>query len=155
MLVRHAAASDRSGFATLLQSPVYGGVANTLGGEGAMPKQYLQGAYRRNVSTVRLDDELKEEVDGVFMLKIDSQGHEMSVLRGAEAYIRARPVYLIQLEFSPMGLKAAGVNPLDLLKFVSDDLGYQCFETKRGRTKRGLAVPRGLCGGIPGRVEDE
>ena len=89
---------------------------------------------------MRLDDELKEEVDGVFMLKIDSQGHEMSVLRGAEAYIRARPVYLIQLEFSPMGLKAAGVNPLDLLKFVSDDLGYQCFETKRGRTKRGLSL---------------
>ena len=81
VLVRHAAVSDRSGFATLLQSPVYGGVANTLGGDAAMPASYLQGAYRRNVSTVRLDDELKEEVDGVFMLKIDSQGHEMSVLR--------------------------------------------------------------------------
>ena len=144
VLVRHAAVSDRSGFATLLQSPVYGGVANTLGGDAAMPASYLQGAYRRNVSTVRLDDELKEEVDGVFMLKIDSQGHEMSVLRGAEAYIRARPVYLIQLEFSPMGLKAAGVNPLDLLKFVSDDLGYQCFETTRNRGTRTQALSLSL-----------
>ena len=87
---------------------------------------------------------IRDRVDGVFMLKIDSQGHEMSVLRGAEAYIRARPVYLIQLEFSPMGLKAAGVNPLDLLKFVSDDLGYQCFETTRNRGTRTQALSLSL-----------
>ena len=145
VLVRHAAVSDRSGSATLLQSDMYGGVANTLGGEGAMPRQYLQrGTTRRNVSTVRLADELSEEVDGVFMLKIDSQGHEMSVLRGAEAYIRARPVYLIQLEFFPMGLKAAGVDPLDLLTLVADDLGYQCFDMNRDRGIRRQALSLSL-----------
>ena len=79
----------------------------------------------------KLSDELVNETEGVYLLKIDAQGHDMHVLRGAADYIRTHPVYVILLEFSPMLMKAGGVEPLDLLHLLYDDLGYQCFDARK------------------------
>ena len=46
------------------------------------------------------------EPKGVFLLKVDAQGHEYQILQGAREYIRARPVYYILLEYYPKGLRA-------------------------------------------------
>jgi hypothetical protein len=66
-------------------------------------------------------------LSGVLMLKIDAQGYEDHILRGAEKYIRRRPVLSLLLEFTPKLLLSAGVQPIDLLRRIKA-LGYQCFD---------------------------
>ena len=44
--------------------------------------------------------------------------------------MRRHPIYMILLEYNPMGLRAAGVPGLSLLRLLQHTLGYQCFETR-------------------------
>ena len=41
-------------------------------------------------------------------------------------------MYLLLLEFYPKGLRAGGVSPLALLKLLTIELGYHCFNTYVG-----------------------
>lgn len=135
VLLRPVAVSNTTGVANLTTSWAYSGVANTLSGPAGLPPSYVSmpGTFVKTlrVNTVRLSDELAPEKDGVFLLKIDAQGHELHVLRGAEEYIRSHDVYVILLEFSPFLLKAAHVDPMELLTLLTVDLGYQCFDGRR------------------------
>ena len=74
---------------------------------------------------------------GLFILKIDSQGHEYHVLQGCVQYIRTHPVYYILLEFYPKGLRAVNIEPLTLLQFLHYELGYQCFDLGRNARNHG------------------
>jgi FkbM family methyltransferase len=130
--VCEAAVSNRAGTAQLTYSSLYQGVASTLGGTKALPKSYVgMGTKQVRVRTVRLTDELARETDGVFLLKIDAQGHEYHVLQGALEYARSRPIYAIMLEFCPMLLLAAKVEPIALLRLLTLEMGYQCFDNHR------------------------
>ena len=80
---------------------------------------------------------LAEEDKGLFILKIDSQGHEYHVLQGCVQYIRTHPVYYILLEFYPKGLRAVNIEPLTLLQFLHYELGYQCFDLGRKARNHG------------------
>jgi len=120
------AVSNTNGHTTFWESRYLNGVGNSLS------KQALRHAEREsaqlvNVTTLTLADVLANE-SGVYFMKIDSQGYELHVLRGAEAFIRSRPVYILKLEYNPQLLKAVGTAPLDLLHFISE-LGYQCSDT--------------------------
>lgn len=57
---------------------------------------------------------------------------EYHILLGAKAYIRSHPVHYILLEYYPKGLRAGGVDPLDLLRLLQLELGYQCFDLRCG-----------------------
>ena len=79
---------------------------------------------RRNVTvqTVRLDTEIKERVH---LLKIDTQGHELKVLKGAEGLIRDFGVDIIHTEFSPALMRGHGAQPEEYLEYLWS-LGYTC-----------------------------
>lgn len=58
------------------------------------------------------------------------QGHEWHILQGARQYIKTHAVYYILIEFYPKGLKAGNVQPIELLRLLQHELGYQCFDMR-------------------------
>ena len=143
VLVRPVAVSNFRGTRELTTSHLYGGVANTLGGTNALPTQYVEKGTRQvSVKTVRLGDELKREPRGVYLLKIDAQGHEWHVLRGVVEYALRRPIYFILLEFSPMLLGGAGIEPIQLLRLLTKGLDYQCFEGRNQPARLSMSLEK-------------
>mmetsp|Transcript_48605 Transcript_48605/g.78257 ORF Transcript_48605/g.78257 Transcript_48605/m.78257 type:complete len:158 (-) Transcript_48605:306-779(-) len=79
--------------------------------------------HATQVSSVRIDDLVHEPV---VLLKVDTQGHELQVLLGAERLISHYGVDVILLEFAPKLLMANGVDPALVLHYLYN-MGYQCF----------------------------
>jgi FkbM family methyltransferase len=80
------------------------------------------GRRRMEVRLVSLDDYFPAGTR-VDFIKVDVQGHEYSVLKGAVRLLKENPRIVCLLEFWPFGLAKAGVRPNDLLQFISD-LGF-------------------------------
>ena len=83
------------------------------------------------VQLLPLSELLKDEDKGVYLLKIDAQGAEWHDLEGAKEYIKSHKVYIILIEYFPKGLAANGIPPLKLLKLVTQELGYQCYDVRQ------------------------
>lgn len=66
-------------------------------------------------------ERLDEEIDAVgripALLKVDTQGSEVAVLRGTERTLRHRPIVLVELW--PDGLRAAGSSPSELFDLMA------------------------------------
>ena len=92
-------------------------------------------------------ERLAAEARGVFLLKIDAQGHECTHTSGRKEYLLTpdRPVYYILIEYYPKGLKAGGVDPIDLLKLLQHELGYQCFDLRCDGSSRTALTFKELC----------
>ena len=129
VLAHNAAVSNETGVARFTEAinPVHN-FANTLSGTDGLPN-YIKGRSREvSVEMVTLDSVLVAETRGLLMLKLDTQGHEFHILRGAMNYLRENPVYTILLEFTPKLLLNAGVQPMQLMQLLYKTLGYQCFD---------------------------
>jgi FkbM family methyltransferase len=62
-------------------------------------------SVEHEVEVIALDDfVVKNGIDRVNLLKIDTEGHEMSVLRGFERFIKSGKVDLIHFEFNEMNI---------------------------------------------------
>ena len=143
VLFRSATAvSEAAGWAMFFFTPPGQalGVANSLS-RGAMPTRQRHISRQANVTLVSLDDELAAEADGVYMLKIDAQGNELSILRGAKGYLTSHSVPIVHLEYNPKGLAAASASPLELLTLLTVELGYTCFDMREGTKANGEHVP--------------
>lgn len=140
------AASDRVGEADLVLPPAANLGSGHLSLAAAFPDAMVQ-----RVRTVTLDAFVRDqELDTVDFIKLDVEGVELAVLRGArETLQRFKPGVL--LELNPPALRAAGVEARALLRLL-EGLGYDFHET----TKHGLrpfgpadidAHPRLVAGG--------
>lgn len=80
----------------------------------------MPGWERRTVPMRTLDDILDElGVDGPTFYKIDTQGYELHVLRGAERSL-SRGQWILKMEFAPDWLRSQGTDPLELLRYLVD-----------------------------------
>ena len=75
------------------------------------------GREKISVPVLRLDDYFPagERVD---LIKIDVQGYELSVLRGAQRVLDENRGIKLLVEFWPYGLRKAATDPSDILKFA-------------------------------------
>jgi FkbM family methyltransferase len=78
------------------------------------------------VEVVTLDTTLSDRVPTV--MKLDTQGSEVAILRGATAALAASP--MLVLEFWPYGLRRCGASADELLALVGPliDTTHTCFE---------------------------
>ena len=128
--LRPVAVADRAGAASFVAPGVVGpgetGWAKDL--QGYSPHGRLADAgrgLRLPVQTVTLDDEIDRQVR---FLKIDVQGGELAVLRGAERLMRGPGVDIVYLEFN------GALRVLEFLKahgYVIFDCAYMAWPTRR------------------------
>lgn len=106
---------------------------------------------KAEVALKRLDAFLQPGGPQVDLLKIDVEGHELAVLRSAEAFFRRTPghkppAYIIS-EINPEAMRSAGYDPLEYLTFFADR-GYQIaykevqWEQYKVAWRKGQGSPR-------------
>ena len=120
--VLQVALSDRAGEAVLWAPEALSRSSLERGANGALPVNPV------TVSTARLDD---FDIPAVGLIKIDVEGHELAVLRGAQATItRDRPAILVEIE--ERHHRGSSVGVFDYLA----NLGYRGFFMHRGKLRR-------------------
>ena len=92
------------------------------------PRVLPAGASEQSVMTtvpiLTLDETVPED-QPVLLLKTDTQGFEMGVLRGARRLLTRRAVRFLIVECSPYLLGRNGATPRDLMRLVAG-FGYAC-----------------------------
>jgi FkbM family methyltransferase len=125
----HAAVSDRDGAGTIdvRRSSTHGASLDGIGTVGE------QGVDQQPVALVTLDGvAAREGLARVDFVKIDVEGHELAVLRGAAGVLaRFRPALLIELE----ARHHKGASPLDEAAAMLTPLGYEGFYFRRRRER--------------------
>jgi FkbM family methyltransferase len=83
------------------------------------------------VSTIILNDfSLKEKIGKIDLLKVDTEGHELEVMKGAITLLKHRKIELIQIERQETGLrssKGALESPKEVKKFLNT---FSCFKVQ-------------------------
>ena len=84
----------------------------------------------KSVPVLRLDSVIRNQ--DIHILKIDTQGNELAVLRGAEALFRGGHINMVELEFWSKGIAQGGHDPVEVLNFLHKH-GFMCFDYSRNR----------------------
>lgn len=91
-------------------------------------------AHAVEVSCVQLDTYLEQhDVDRVAFLKVDVEGFEMSVFRGARSLLKEHRASMVYFEVCPGMSQQAGYGPTDATAFL-DTCGYSLFRIESGGT---------------------
>lgn len=99
--VIEAAAADRAGTAPFFAEPNHGETSSLHASRAR------QAASKIDVRLCRLDDELsRRQIEEVDVLKIDAEGHDFFVMLGADTYLAARRIKLIQFEYNAAWIDA-------------------------------------------------
>jgi hypothetical protein len=77
-----------------------------------------------DVKSIRLDEFCESQgISRIGFLKIDCEGAEPSILKGAERLLRQRAIELIWMEVEPENLREMG-DSLDTLHALMEEIGY-------------------------------
>lgn len=125
---RHCLAiSDQSGVASLRIFPGYEATSTLR----ELSPQFVEHTERETgrlshtiaIEVVKLDDVMRD-VPEIHVMKIDAEGHEPSVIRGAEQILRRSPNVKIVMEFVPPIMKEA--EAADTLRLIRG-MGFSIF----------------------------
>jgi FkbM family methyltransferase len=129
-LVCDLAASDRAGTLTLYKNP------ENKGDNRVYPDSLLRG--EETISADTLDSICgRHGISTAQFIKIDVQGAEASVVRGASGLLGSSTDCILMTEFWPYGLARCSAGGLEYLEMLRD-LGFQLYELTG---TSGVAVP--------------
>lgn len=112
---RKACLSDREGFLTLYVPP------DSYGNRNSSVVPYCEGMTAVSVPATTLDHVFEiEGLSRIDLLKVDVEGHEVAVLKGAESIVRAGAVRAILCEFNPDYAAGAGFSTAQLEAWFSE-----------------------------------
>lgn len=114
-----AAAGEKKGQVTLF-------VPQEHGANGGLTSHAK--ADKHKVAMVRVDDIVPAD-QIVDVMKIDVEGHEFRVLKGAVEVIKRSPAIKIILEWSPGQMREAGVDPREICEFMQE-MGLSPFHAR-------------------------
>lgn len=124
------ALSDHRGFAELSVDAVNFGNHHITASNAAQTQR---------IETVEADSVLEKTPPGsIGFIKIDVQGHEVSVLRGMRRTLERNPGVILCVEVSPSHLRDAGTSARELVDELRA-LGFQGYEIQAGRVLPTLA----------------
>jgi FkbM family methyltransferase len=89
---------------------------------------HVDGWRQVRVPMVSLGKILERGIGGKTFIKIDTQGFELNVLRGGEAWLRRHNEWVIKMEFAPFCLQSQGTEPLALLAYLQRECRYELAE---------------------------
>jgi FkbM family methyltransferase len=92
------------------------------------------------VETTTVDSLLKDHAPCSLVIKIDTEGNELAVLRGMTDTLERFPDIKLVIEFCPGTLRAANVQPKALLEYL-DQLGFVTFILDEQRQRFYRAKP--------------
>ena len=143
-LICELAASDRRGTLTLYQNP------ENKGDNRVYPDPLLQAA--ETVGTDTLDHICRGHgIAAAQFIKIDVQGAEAKVVRGASGLLAASADCILMTEFWPYGLARCGDDGLEYLEMLRE-LGFRLYELSgTSGVPAAVASPRALVERTQGR----
>jgi FkbM family methyltransferase len=143
-LVCELAASDRPGTLTLYQNP------ENKGDNRVYPDPLLKAAQSIGADT--LDNICRRHgISSAQFIKIDVQGAEATVMRGASGLLAASAQCILMTEFWPYGLARCGADGLQYLEMLAE-LGFRLYElTGTSGVPVEVASPRALVERTQGR----
>ncbi len=101
-----------------------GSVSFYISGHTAMSsltQENVLAARQVTSASTTIDTIMKEKGNPhIDLIKMDIQGAELRCLQGAADTLQRNPDIRLLIEFWPEGLKRAGTNPVDLLRFLTD-----------------------------------
>ncbi len=115
--LHEAAVTDNDG-EVILHVPESHGANASL----SAPEEYICSSV--TVPAVRLDDAIPEDIV-VDLIKIDVEGHEASVLRGAQSIIARSPNLRLILEWSRKQMEQAEIDPEEIITLLDGFLPYR------------------------------
>lgn len=85
--------------------------------------------HGENVKLIVADELLAQGRLKPDVIKIDTQGHEIHVLRGLRKYLARAPAgdVLVMAESDPKLMALSGINPKDIYKLMMTELGYSPY----------------------------
>lgn len=94
------------------------------GANASLPAPEEMDCNTQLVPVVRLDDCLPTDIQ-VDLMKIDVEGHEAGVLRGAQAVISRSPNLHLVMEWSKSQMRQAGVEPEEIIRLLDGFIPYR------------------------------
>lgn len=128
--LRKAAVSHESGAATFHVDSFTGSTGSLERDTVFITRYYGRPVYEATVTTTTIDDEIRQGVLPPDFLKIDVEGHEIDVFRGARRLLReARPVMLVEF---------AGPRSGEAIAFLTG-MGYVLLDPVNGQARDHVA----------------
>lgn len=116
--IEQLALSDSIGTAKLYRNVQKPGNTSLL--EPSAEEMRVQDLQPYEVPTTTLDAYFADKEPGIDLMKIDVEGHEFPILKGARATIQANPGLRLVLEWDPPRWARIGVKPDHVIEFLND-----------------------------------
>jgi FkbM family methyltransferase len=116
-----AAASDENGVKSMV-------ARRAVGASGFHSNPKVGDAEHREIPTVTLDSVVRDyALPGPFVIKMDVEGHELHVLRGAGETLRQTELVMLEISVWNDGRKRGSASLMDLFRFM-DEAGFGFYD---------------------------